>query len=214
MCLHNSMGGLIVKELLARCSADSAAPTLRAMADHTVGAVFYSTPHHGTWLADVGWKLRFLGASPASALAHIRPGRHLEALNQQLAARHASGQLQVLSFAEGAPSCFGPLLPTVTVVPEASANPGFGGFVVLHGVDHVNVCKPRARSDKSYARTMEFLQACIAKVHGHNFAALEKKGVPASAPVVTTQLLHTAPMGVAVAASRHEDGTRIDLQSS
>lgn len=137
----------MVKELLARCCAASAPATLQAITENTIGTVFYSTPHHGTWLADVGWKLRFLGASPAAALAHIRPGRHLEALNSQLEARHARGQLQVLSFAEGAPSCFGPLLPMVTVVPEASANPGFGSFVVLHGVDHVNVCKVRSEGN-------------------------------------------------------------------
>ncbi len=80
LTLTHSMGGLVVKELLARgwTSPPSSCPAQHAIAHHTIGTVFYSTPHHGTWLADVGWKLRFFGASPAKALAHVRPGRHLE----------------------------------------------------------------------------------------------------------------------------------------
>ena len=42
------------------------------------GLAFYATPHHGSWLADVGWNLRYIGASPAASVVHLKPGPHLE----------------------------------------------------------------------------------------------------------------------------------------
>ena len=48
------------------------------MADAAAGLVTYACPHFGSWLADVGWNLRYVGASPASVVSHLKPGRHLE----------------------------------------------------------------------------------------------------------------------------------------
>ena len=44
----------------------------------TRGLAFYATPHHGSWLADVGWNLRFLGASPAASVVHLKRGPQQE----------------------------------------------------------------------------------------------------------------------------------------
>ena len=46
----------------------------------TRGLAFYATPHHGSWLADVGWNLRFLGASPAASVVHLKRGPQQEVL--------------------------------------------------------------------------------------------------------------------------------------
>ena len=47
------------------------------------------------------------------------------------------------------------------VVPESSSYPGFGAFVLLKGVDHINVCKPSQRSDPAYTELKNFLWARI-----------------------------------------------------
>lgn len=73
-----SMGGILIKEMLAKSASEGAPRHHRALLDATAGLVFYATPHHGSWLADVGWNLRFLGASPASSVVHLKPGAHLE----------------------------------------------------------------------------------------------------------------------------------------
>ena len=46
----------------------------------------------------------------------------------------------------------------VQVVPEESSYPGYGDFVLLKGVDHINVCKPPERSDIAYIKLMNFLK--------------------------------------------------------
>ena len=46
----------------------------------------------------------------------------------------------------------------VQVVPMESAYPGVGDFVALHGVDHINACKPSSPTDASYVRALEFIQ--------------------------------------------------------
>ncbi len=159
----HSMGGVLVKEMLARAAAAGAPAHHRALADATAGLVTYSTPHRGSWLADVGWNLRYLGASPAASVVHLKPGRHLEAVNDLLAARHAAGRLPVLAFAEGVPLSLAPVLPKLIVVPEASAFPGYGEAVVLPVADHITTCKPTGRADAAYARLLDFLRARAAE---------------------------------------------------
>jgi hypothetical protein len=58
-----------------------------ALARATRGVVFYATPHFGSRLADLGWRLRRLpgaGAIPAPAVEHLAPGPHLVELNERL----------------------------------------------------------------------------------------------------------------------------------
>ena len=76
--MWRSMGGILIKEMLANSAREGAPAHHRKLLDSTAGLVFYATPHHGSWLADIGWNLRFLGASPASSVVHLKPGSHLE----------------------------------------------------------------------------------------------------------------------------------------
>ncbi len=75
-----SMGGILVKEMLVK-AMQPGAPALHAqLRRQTRGLAFYATPHHGSWLADVGWNLRFLGASPAASVVHLKRGPQQEVL--------------------------------------------------------------------------------------------------------------------------------------
>lgn len=47
------------------------------------------------------------------------------------------------------------------VVPETSSYPGYGDFVLLEKVDHINVCKPPQKTDVAYVRLMDFLKCRV-----------------------------------------------------
>lgn len=153
--VSHSMGGLIVKEMLT---------TNKELRDACCGVVFYSVPHFGSKFADWGWNLRYLGASPASAVAHLKYGPHLEKLNNTLKAMSKSGDLKVLSFGEGQPTRVSYL--SAHIVPHESAFPGYGEFVVLPDHDHINVCKPYNKSDPAYSHLISFLKKCSGGVDG------------------------------------------------
>lgn len=72
--------------------------------------------------------------------------------------------VDVLSFCEGAPTAVMMSLPQMLVVPEASAYPGYGRQVVLHGVDHINACKPAAREAPAYIETLKFARKVLDRV--------------------------------------------------
>ena len=76
------------------------------------------------------------------------------------------GRLSVLSFGEGAATAVMAPLPQLVVVPESSSYPGYGRFVLLEGVDHINACKPLKREDPAYAETLEFILAAINSSRG------------------------------------------------
>lgn len=74
------MGGILVKEMLAKALQSDAPAHRRQLAEAAQGLIFYACPHLGSWLADWGWTLRWLGASPAAAVLHLKPGPHLQVL--------------------------------------------------------------------------------------------------------------------------------------
>ena len=74
------MGGILVKEMLVKAMQPGAPAAHQRLRRATRGLAFYATPHHGSWLADVGWNLRFLGASPAASVVHLKRGPQQEVL--------------------------------------------------------------------------------------------------------------------------------------
>jgi hypothetical protein len=57
--------------------------------------VFYGTPHFGSSMAAMGWRLRHVPgnlAAPAPVLAKLQPGPHLVELNEQLRRLHEAGE--------------------------------------------------------------------------------------------------------------------------
>ena len=74
---------------------------------------------------------------------------------------HEEQGVPVLSFGEGAPLSVLMGLPQTVVVPEASAYPGYGDFVMLDGVNHIYACKPMSKEDISYRAVSDFLQKVL-----------------------------------------------------
>eukprot|EP00198_Chlamydomonas_reinhardtii_P002763 XP_001692099.1 predicted protein [Chlamydomonas reinhardtii] len=151
----HSMGGLLVKEMLARSmdQAEAGGGPNAALAASTRGVVFFGTPHFGNGMAAMGWRLRHLpGAYPAASLARLTPGPHLLSLNARLHALHEQrpGQLRVVSLLEGLPTQLSGVIPRILVVGPDSAYPGFGAALTLPHNDHIDCCKPAGTAAPGY----------------------------------------------------------------
>ncbi|GLC40763.1 hypothetical protein PLESTB_000025100 [Pleodorina starrii] len=152
----HSMGGLLVKEMLARSmdqAAEGGGPNA-ALAASTRGIVFFGTPHFGNALAAMGWKLRYVpGALPAPSLARLTPGPHLLSLNDRLRQLHdtSGGALRVVSLLEGQPTQLSGVIPRILIVAPDSAYPGFGAALTLPENDHIDCCKPAGRTSPAYS---------------------------------------------------------------
>lgn len=184
----HSLGGVLAKELVAaslllsqtsssavnNTSNSSRDAIPQSLGEQTRAVVFYACPHRGSWLAGIGWNLRFLGAAPAAPVSHLKPGPHLAEPDAALRARHALGKLRVLSFGETERLAVAPLLPRVLVVPPDSASPGYGEFVLLEGEDHIGVCKPGSREAPGYERCRLVVEAVIRDAEAEE--AREKEG--------------------------------------
>lgn len=70
-----------MKEMLVH--AQQAGAQKSQLAECTKGLIFYSTPHYGSWLADLGWTLRHVGAAPAPSIQLLKPGLYLMELNKK-----------------------------------------------------------------------------------------------------------------------------------
>lgn len=62
--------------MLAKAFQDTAKPKHKQVGENTRGVVFYACPNTGSWMADWGWQLRFVGASPSASIMHLRRGKH------------------------------------------------------------------------------------------------------------------------------------------
>ncbi|KAG1658369.1 hypothetical protein FOA52_005750 [Chlamydomonas sp. UWO 241] len=128
---------------------------------NTRGILFFATPHFGSNLAAMGWKLRALpGARPAPSLARLTPGPHLIELNAALQSLHDQRGLHVVSLLEGQPTEFG-VLPRMFIVPEESGYPGFGERIVLGQENHVQLCKPASKETPGYVAVHSLVEEAL-----------------------------------------------------
>ena len=159
----HSLGGVIVKEMLAAGQAPGAPPPLAALAGSAAGVVCYACPHRGSWLARVGWNLRFVGASPTTTVGLLRGGAALDGGDAALRAACESGRVRVLSYGETEKLSVARVLPPLLVVPPESAAPGYGEFVALEGADHIRVCKPAEKGEVAYQKTAALVMEVVAE---------------------------------------------------
>uniref|UniRef100_A0A8C8GFQ1 Protein SERAC1 n=1 Tax=Oncorhynchus tshawytscha TaxID=74940 RepID=A0A8C8GFQ1_ONCTS len=141
--VSHSMGGLLVKKMLLDASRD---PDMKELMKNTKGVMFYSVPHHGTFMAEYSVNVRYL-LFPSVEITNILL------------------EFNVLSFAETMPTTIGPMIK-ILVVPTQSADLGIGDLVQVD-VDHLNICKPEKKDSFLYKRSLQFIQDALKGYTSH-----------------------------------------------
>jgi len=134
----HSMGGLIIKKMLTEAK-ESEDESMKKLAENTKGVVFYSTPHEGSKIADMGMMIRhfFFPTVEVQELEMKNPA--LTSLNTSFKEFVAKFRTKVISFGEQLPTRH--LGVDLTFVPPESSDPGVGEFISVP-FNHMNICKP------------------------------------------------------------------------
>lgn len=152
----HSMGGLLVKKILLDASKD---PDLSALIKNTKGILFYSVPHHGTFMAGYSVNVRYLLFPSIEVKELCRDSPALRDLHENFLSIAKDREFKVISFAETLPTSVGPMLK-IMVVPPQSADLGIGDLIQVD-VDHLNICKPEKKDSFLYKRTLQFIQDAL-----------------------------------------------------
>ncbi|XP_042565876.1 protein SERAC1 isoform X2 [Clupea harengus] len=154
----HSMGGLLVKKMLSDASRD---PDLQPLVKNTAAILFYSVPHHGTFMAEYSVNARYLLFPSIEVRELCRDSPALRDLNETFLDIARDRDIQILSFAETLPTNIGPMIK-ILVVPEQTADLGIGELIQVD-VDHLNICKPEKKDSFLYRRSLQFIQDALAK---------------------------------------------------
>ncbi|KAI7799696.1 protein SERAC1 [Triplophysa rosa] len=152
----HSMGGLLVKKMLLDASKD---PDLSALIKNTKGILFYSVPHHGTFMAEYSVNVRYLLFPSIEVRELCKDSPALRDLNENFLNIAKEQEFKVLSFAESLPTYIGPMLK-ILVVPSQSAELGIGDLIQVN-VEHLNICKPENKNSFLYKRSLQFIQDAL-----------------------------------------------------
>ncbi|XP_054474327.1 protein SERAC1 [Anoplopoma fimbria] len=148
----HSMGGLLVKKMLLDASED---PDMQGLLKNTKGIMFYSVPHHGTFMAEYSVNVRYLLFPSVEVRELCKDSPALRSLNENFLNMAKEKEFKVLSFAETLPTNIGPMIK-ILVVPPQSANLGIGELIEVD-VDHLNICKPEKKDSFLYKRSLQFI---------------------------------------------------------
>uniref|UniRef100_A0A4W5KU53 Protein SERAC1 n=1 Tax=Hucho hucho TaxID=62062 RepID=A0A4W5KU53_9TELE len=160
--VSHSMGGLLVKKMLLDASRD---PDMRELMKNTKGVMFYSVPHHGTFMAEYSVNVRYLLFPSVEVRELCRDSPALRDLNVNFLNMAKDREFNVLSFAETMPTTIGPMIK-ILVVPTQSADLGIGDLVQVD-VDHLNICKPEKKDSFLYKRSLQFIQDALKGYTSH-----------------------------------------------
>lgn len=157
--IGHSMGGLIVKQILAD-AIESNDEKIKLLALRTSGIVFFSVPHKGSELAN-----KINSAShiflPSSDIAQLEKGsQNLFLLHEKFKSIVSKHNISVLSFGETKPTQWG--LSLSVLVSADSSDPGVGEFYTLP-CDHLSTCKPVSPNSFEYLKILQFLQTNLCK---------------------------------------------------
>ncbi|XP_008310916.1 protein SERAC1 [Cynoglossus semilaevis] len=158
----HSMGGLLVKKMLIDASED---PDMQQLLKNTKGVMFYSVPHHGTFMAEYSVNVRYVLFPSIEVRELCKDSPALQDLNEKFLNMAKDREFKVLSFTETKPTNIGPMIKMV-VVPTQSADLGIGEIIKVD-VDHLNICKPEKKNSFLYKRSLQFIQEALQSYIGH-----------------------------------------------
>ncbi|KAM3861649.1 protein SERAC1 [Diretmus argenteus] len=158
----HSMGGLLVKKMLLDASED---PDMQGLLKNTKGIVFYSVPHHGTFMAEYSVSVRYLLFPSIEVRELCKDSPALRDLNEDFLNMAKEREFKVLSFAEKLPTNIGPMLK-IMVVPAQSADLAIGDLIEVD-VNHLNICKPENKDSFLYKRSLQFIQEALQNFISH-----------------------------------------------
>ncbi|XP_076011241.1 protein SERAC1 [Genypterus blacodes] len=158
----HSMGGLLVKKMLLDASED---PDMEGLLKNTKGIMFYSVPHHGTFMAEYSVNVRYLLFPSVEVRELCKDSPALRNLNENFLNIAKENEFKVLSFAETLPTNIGSMI-RILVVPTQSANLGIGDLIEVD-MDHLNICKPEKKDSFLYKRSLQFILDTLQNCIGH-----------------------------------------------
>lgn len=150
--ITHSLGGLIVKQMLRRCS-ESADSRFQTLASKVRAVVFLGTPHQGAQLASAfDAVLHPFKSKAAQQLAYSSADlRDLSGFFSNYAYRH---RLTVRPFYETDKT------NGIRIVDEVSANPNVhGAEPIAVQANHIDICKPSSPQSLMYLSVCELLRA-------------------------------------------------------
>lgn len=152
----HSLGGLIVKQMLRKCS-DSADSDFNELGRSCVGVAFLATPHQGSKLASTLNTILSNGAS--KQLSQLTDSEEeLISLNEHFRAHVGRKNIAVKSFYE-TEKTWG-----VQVVDKVSGNPGvYGSDPVPVEADHIGICKPETSAAPVHRSICKFIRDHLEK---------------------------------------------------
>ncbi|XP_075940643.1 protein SERAC1 [Anarhichas minor] len=158
----HSMGGLLVKKMLLDAAED---PDMHELLKNTKGIMFYSVPHHGTFMAEYSVSVRYLLFPSVEVRELCKDSPALRNLNENFLNMAKEKEFKVLSFAETLPTTIGPMIK-ILVVPTQSANLGIGELIEVD-TDHLNICKPEKKDSFLYKRSLQFILEALQSYISH-----------------------------------------------
>ncbi|XP_027203855.2 protein SERAC1-like [Dermatophagoides pteronyssinus] len=169
--ITHSMGGLFVKHMLNYCQQQQ--QTTDNLSDQqqqhpfirqTKGIVFYSVPHRGSEMAVWSQNVQRIIYPSNHVLELQKDSPELLELNEKFIQLIRNHQIDCLSFGETKKCTLlkKPIEWRALLVPEESANPGIGKFILLPE-NHFSICKPKDHNDRSYSELKEFLTEILLK---------------------------------------------------
>jgi pimeloyl-ACP methyl ester carboxylesterase len=160
----HSMGGLVVKEIIAQASEHSGTD-LRPIAAKVCGIVFCGTPHQGATLATVMKNLRAVLRTQEHLKGMGKGNRTLRDLHQNFAAWHHTTKVPVITYLEGVgmgrKHWWLRWLPKLIIVDEDTGDPKLGRKPIVCHEDHSTLVKPSHRQHDVYAGTRRFIEGCL-----------------------------------------------------
>ncbi|XP_070540656.1 protein SERAC1-like isoform X2 [Ptychodera flava] len=154
----HSMGGLLVKQMTLEAESSE---EFKKIADQSRGFIFYSTPHKGSPLAAYSQQTKFL-LYPSVEVAELSPdSASLQEQHEKFKAFVKQRKIPCFSFGERDSTNIG-LGMKLVIVPDSSANPGFGNYKQMP-VNHLNVCKPDNIDSELYQLLVCFIDELIPK---------------------------------------------------